>query len=283
MSDDYISRGVPLLDLEVKGRTVTAYAAVFGQPAEIRDGHGHYMEEIGRSAFNKSAKETGLKAGVFYNHGMTIHGTPSDLYSIPLGVPLSVTPDAKGLLTVSRYNNTATADAVLEAIRDGGVKGHSFTGKIFRSNPERMPRTTRGGELPRVVRTELGLREYGPTPFPAYSQAEITAVRSIAPFGLGAVLSDDERARLLYELLMRTTQLPAPGASVTSPEADPVEPIAERDHSERNRDLIRDRIARSGVLEWQQTAASSATAGTDDPSSRSEAEPPDAPRFSRTA
>jgi HK97 family phage prohead protease len=260
---DYISRGVPLLDLEVKGRTVTAYAAVFDTPAEIRDGQGHYIEEIGRSAFNKSAKESGLKAGVFYNHGMTIHGTPSDLYSIPLGVPISVTPDAKGLLTVSRYNNTSTADAVLEAIRDGGVKGHSFTGRIIRSNPERMPRS-KGGDLPKVTRTELGLREYGPTPFPAYSQAEITSVRSVAMSGLGGVLSEDERARLLYELLMRTTQLAAPVALITPSGADPVEPIAESDHSERNRQLIRDRIARSGVKEWQQTAASSSATGKTD-------------------
>lgn len=258
---DYISRGVPLLDLEVKGRTVTAYAAVFDTPAEIRDGQGHYIEEIGRSAFNKSAKESGLKAGVFYNHGMTIHGTPSDLYSIPLGVPVSVTPDAKGLLTVSRYNNTATADAVLEAIRDGGVKGHSFTGRIIRSSPEKMPRTSRGGDLPKITRTELGLREYGPTPFPAYTQAEITSVRSVALPGLGGVLSEDEKARLLYELLMRTTQLAAPVALITPPGADPVEPIADSDHSERNRQLIRDRIARSGVLEWQQTAASSSATG----------------------
>jgi HK97 family phage prohead protease len=264
---DYISRGVPLLDLDVKGRTVTAYAAVFDTPAEIRDSQGHYIEDISRSAFNKSAKEAGLKAGVFYNHGMTIHGTPSDLYSIPLGVPVSVTPDAKGLLTVSRYNNTATADAVLEAIRDGGVKGHSFTGRIIRSSPERMPRASRGGDLPKITRTELGLREYGPTPFPAYSQAEIQSVRSVALSGGGAVLSEDEKARLLYELLMRTTQLAAPVASITPSGADPVEPIAESDHSERNRQLIRDRISRSGVLAWKPTAkSSSATAPTDGPS-----------------
>ena len=256
---DYISRGVPLIDLEVKGRTVTAYAAVFDTPAEIRDGQGHYIEDIGRSAFNKSAKESGLKAGVFYNHGMTIHGTPSDLYSIPLGVPVSVTPDAKGLLTVSRYNNTATADAVLEAIRDGGVKGHSFTGRIIRSSPERMPKMSRSGDLPRITRTELGLREYGPTPFPAYSQAEIMSVRSVAMSGLGAVLSEDEKARMLYELLMRTTQLAAPGASVTPSGADPVEPSVDDAHSERNRHLIRDRIARSGVMEWDATRST----GTD--------------------
>lgn len=259
---DIISRGVPLLDLEVKGRTVTAYAAVFDSPTEIRDAHGHYNESIGRTAFNKTAKESGMRAGVFYNHGFTIHGTPSDLYSIPIGVPVSVTPDRKGLLTVSRFNGTPAADAVLEAINSGGVKGYSFTGKIIHSNPEKMPRMTRG-ELPMVVRTELGLREYGPTPFPAYEDAEIVGIRSVALGGTGAVLSEQEKAKLLFELLMRATQLIGPDASVTAPSAaDPVAPVT--DHAERNRTLIRDRIMRSGVHQWQTPArSSSATAETD--------------------
>ncbi len=28
------------------------------------------------------------RCGVFYNHGMTLHGTPSDRNSLPVGVPL---------------------------------------------------------------------------------------------------------------------------------------------------------------------------------------------------
>src|SRR6266568_7666268 len=36
------------------GRTVEAYAAVFGEPAEIQDHEGHYVEVIDPSAFNRA-------------------------------------------------------------------------------------------------------------------------------------------------------------------------------------------------------------------------------------
>jgi uncharacterized protein len=268
---DYISRGVPITDLEVQGRTVTAYAAVFNQPAEITDGHGHYMETIDPRAFNRTIKGAGAKAGVFYNHGMTIHGTPSESGSIPIGVPTSITADRKGLLTVSRYNGTPMADAVLEAMRDGAIPGYSFTGRIIRSSPERLPRA-RGGELPTITRTELGLKEYGPTPFPAYTGAEIVSVRSAMLAG-HAMMSEDELAeKILNLLLTRATRASDPVLPVTAPAPDDASDSPS--HSERNRILIRDRIMRSGVLEWTQPASSSATAVTDDPSTPSEAEPP---------
>jgi HK97 family phage prohead protease len=261
---DYISRGVPLADLEVKGRTVTAYAAVFDQPAEISDGHGHYMETIDRTAFNRTIKGAGQKAGVFYNHGMTIHGTPSEAGSIPIGVPTSITADRKGLLTVTRYNNSPMADVVLEAIGNGGIPGYSFTGRIIRSNPDRVPKQ-RGGDLPTISRMELGLKEYGPTPFPAYSGAEIVSMRS-AMLGERAIMSEDELAEKLFNMLLnRATRLgdPAPLATAPAPGAA----SDSHEHSERNRQLIRDRIERSGVLAWQPTAkSSSATAPTDGPS-----------------
>jgi hypothetical protein len=114
---------------------------------------------------------------VFYHHGMTLHGTPSDLGAVPIGSPVAIRADSKGLRTVTRYNRSELADSVLEAIRNGDIKGYSFRGRIFQSNPARMPRV-RSGVLPSVTRTELGLTEYGPTPSPAYVEAGILAMRS---------------------------------------------------------------------------------------------------------
>lgn len=245
----YISRGVPLTDLEVKGRTITAYAAVFDTPAEIHDGHGHYNEIIARSAFNRTIKNNGTRAAVFYNHGMTIHGTPSDAGSIPIGSPQSITADKKGLLTVSRFNATPLADAVLEAINDGGVTGYSFTGRMVHSDPERLPRA-RQRELPTITRTELGLKEYGPTPFPYYESAEILSVRSATQLPR-AIMSKEDEATLLYELLMRATRTFDPAAIATPEGPGTHEDDAPEGHLSRNRDVIRDRIARSGVLTWQ--------------------------------
>lgn len=156
------------------GRTVTAYAAVFGQDAEIRDQHGHYIERIDPRAFAKTLQETRPeRIHVLYNHGFDATGRPNMLGSVPIGTPLEVKADGRGLLTITRYNKSELADAVLAAINDGQIRGQSFRGRVFKSN--RQPSKT---GLPTITRTELGLREYGPTHAPAYEGAGILAVRS---------------------------------------------------------------------------------------------------------
>lgn len=160
------------------GRTVEAYAAVFGVPTEIRDQHGHYLEKIDRTAFNRTLSHGIDRVGVFYNHALTMHGTPAEgAGSVPIGSPVDIRADGKGLRTVTRFNRSDLADHVLEAIRNGDIKGYSFRGQIFRSTPSRIPKA-RGGSLPTVTRTELGLVEYGPTPRPAYADASVLAMRS---------------------------------------------------------------------------------------------------------
>jgi HK97 family phage prohead protease len=160
------------------GRTVEAYAAVFDVPAEIKDQFGHYMEVIHRTAFNRTLSHGIGRIGVFYNHAMTMHGTPAEgAGSVPIGSPLSIRVDGRGLRTVTRYNRGELADHVLAAISNGDIKAYSFRGRTIQSNPKRVPRS-RNGQLPTVTRTELGLSEYGPTPAPAYVDASIVAVRS---------------------------------------------------------------------------------------------------------
>jgi HK97 family phage prohead protease len=172
------------------GRLVEAYATAFNAPAEIHDHEGHYLEEIDPAAFNKvladiSRSRAGFgKVKVMYNHGMTIHGTPSERGSMPIATTVDIRPEARGLLTLARYSATPFADEVLENIRNGSITAQSFTGRIVRSSPQ-LRRGERyrpsGAELTRVRRTELGLKEYGPTPFEAYSGAEILGVRMSTP------------------------------------------------------------------------------------------------------
>lgn len=181
------------------GRTVTAYAAVFDVPTEVRDQHGHYTEDIHRAAFNRTVKAGKARAVCLYNHGMTLDGKPNGLLQVPLGTPLEIRPDGKGLLTVTRYNKGPVADQVLAAIDAGDIKGQSFRGRIIRSNPNgRIPRARPGQPLPKVTRLELGLSDYGPTPVPYYEGADIVAVRSVVQ--LVDQLDDDERAELLAAL-----------------------------------------------------------------------------------
>src|SRR6185437_854776 len=171
------------------GRLVEAYAAVFNVPAEIHDQHGDYNEENDPASFNRSIDHASRSSRspfrCIYNHGMTLQGTPSDRGSIPIGTPEEVRAETRGLLTRTRYNETSLADDVLEAIRSGGITAQSYTGRILRSSPElrrgEKYRPGRDGRYITVRRLELALREYGPTPFPAFSGAEILGVRMSTP------------------------------------------------------------------------------------------------------
>jgi HK97 family phage prohead protease len=174
------------------GRTVEAFAAVFDDPAEIQDFEGHYVETIDRAAFNKVIADASRARGgfpgsvkVLYNHGMTIQGTPSERFSMPIGVPVEIRAEQRGLLTRTRYNDTPLAEEILENIRSGSITSQSFTGRIVRSDPQLRRgdrhRPDSAGTLRTVRRTELGLREYGPVLWPAYSGAEILGVRMSTP------------------------------------------------------------------------------------------------------
>ena len=224
-----IERAVPLADLEVKGRTVTAYAAAFDSPASVYDPQfnpARHLESVARSAFTRALNAgAGRKAKVLFNHGKTIDGTPSERYSMPIATPEEVRADGRGLLTVSRYANTPLADEVLELIRNESITGQSFRGAVYKY-------AERGGI---VELTECGLREYGPCPFPAYADAEIVSIRSAADL-MEAVtgLTPEQRAELARLLSSSNTSnnpdtpivgldaAPAPeGTAAVTPDEDP--------------------------------------------------------------
>lgn len=220
------SRSYPLEDISIRsggdGRTVEAYAAVFDTPTTIVDHDGHYTEVLDRTAFNRAVSDSApqgsrqsWKVGVFYNHGMTMLGTPSDRHSMPVGTPLEIRVEPRGLLTVTRYNRTSLADEILENIREGAISGYSFSGMFKRSTPVRPRggfRADSAGNLPVVRRMESSLREYGPTPFPAYEAASIMGMR--AQQILANVYTPEE----LYSLFEQG--LFVPGARNDSPDTD---------------------------------------------------------------
>ena len=215
-------RSFPLEDISIRagsdGRTVDAYATVFDTPAPIHDQDGDYIEVIDRRAFDRilpkvapSGGRSAWRVGVFYNHGMTLHATPSDRNSVPIGIPLEIKADDHGLFTRTRYHKGELADQILEAIREGSLSAYSVSGRFDRSAPPPPRggfRPDRRGNLPTVRRTESTLREYGPTPFPAYQDAAITGVRS----------------EQIMEQLQRITELLRSGAPLDSPELVPAAP-----------------------------------------------------------
>ena len=212
-------RAFPLEDIAIRsggdGRTVEAYAAVFDRAVPIRDAQGEYLEQIAHGAFRKTISDKGTNFGVFYNHARGIHGQPSDLFSLPLGVPLEVREDAHGVVTVTRYNQTPLAEQVLESIRNGDIRGQSFSGRFVKSTPEAPKfgyRAGADGELTTVTRTEVAMLEYGPTPFPAYDEAAILGVRAM----LSSLVTEEQ----LQHLLAVTLQ----GADDASAHSAPAEP-----------------------------------------------------------
>jgi HK97 family phage prohead protease len=244
------SRTFALEDIQISrahsdGRTVEAYAAVFDTPTEVMDQHGHYTEVIAPSAFNKTLAERARKVGVFYNHGYNLAGQPDMLGSVPIGTPVEIRADNRGLFTVTRYNKSALADSVLEAIRNGDITGQSFRGRIYKSTPQRVPGRRSGEPLPTVTRTELGLTEYGPTPSPVYEGAHILAVRAeqVAASIQGL---DDEQRRALIRMLSSTTPREPETTATPNPGAGTEEP---RPHSGRMEWIaLRRSMREQGVL-----------------------------------
>jgi len=220
------TRSFALDDISIRaggdGRTVDAYATVFDIPAHIRDQDGEYEEVNDRSMYNRAVADAApaggrqsWRVGVFYNHGMTIYQTPSDLYSMPVGVPLEIRPDGRGLFTRTRYVVGQLGDTIIDGIREGLLTTYSVSGAYLRSDPP-VPRggfrKGRDGKMPTVRRMEATLREYGPTPFPAYPEAEVVGMRAEWAALMLSNLPPGERERLA--LMLRA------GAPLDSPDVD---------------------------------------------------------------
>lgn len=230
------------------GRTVEAYAAVFNTPKEIHDRNGDYMETIHPTAFNRTLSNGADTRSLYmFNHGLRVtDGQPDSLAQVPIGSPVSVRADGRGLRTVARLNRSPLAEATLEAVRAGDIKGYSFRGNAYRSDPAKTPRARRGEALPTVTRMELSLADFGPTPTPYYEEAEILAVRSAAMlFSEINGLDESERADL-YRMMLAVT---------TPPGQEDPEPIATPSPGPGPADS---RIARSGrqaqLLLWAEQA-----------------------------
>jgi HK97 family phage prohead protease len=221
-----LTRSMPLLDLERSGsdgRTVTAYASTFDDPYPVSDFDGQYDEIINRTAFNRHLGQHGFGGvKVLVNHGMTMFQTPSERFGLPIGTPLDVRPDSKGLLTVTRYANTDLADEVLQLIEDDAITAMSFRGPIIRSA---APVRVAGRRT--IERLELGLIEYGPVALaPANPNARIMAVRALMLAEQLEELTDDERAELLAAL-QAATPTPDPVVSPDTPDTAEPAPVAD--------------------------------------------------------
>lgn len=176
------SRTYQLEDMTIRadgsGRVAEAYFAVFSPiRSEVVDQDGHYYEENASSLLTKTLAERGLNIPVFYNHARTLDGTPSGELSIPVGKPLEIKTDKRGVFSVVRYLDNPLADSVWDGIRHKVINGMSYSGRFIKS-VKSYPQGRSRGQLPLIVRHEAALREFGPTAIPQFPEAEILGTRA---------------------------------------------------------------------------------------------------------
>lgn len=198
MSNDEILQARPvertytLDDMHVRsdggGRIVEAYAAIFDSQTEVADQDGHYNETLSRAAFTRTLQHKGTNFGVLFNHGRTVDGEPNPAATMPIGVPLVVRADEKGLYTETRYLDNPLADWTLNAIKEGALRAQSFSGR-FRRSIRSYPQGRSAGNLPLITRQEIEMREYGPAVFAAYEGASILGTRSATDLFVRSLLA----------------------------------------------------------------------------------------------
>jgi HK97 family phage prohead protease len=196
---------------EGDGRSLSGYAAVFGQPTEIDSWEGCFTETIRQGAFKKSIRES--TPVMQFDHGR--HPL---IGSIPIGSIDDLHEDDQGLYVEARITDNWLMQPVRDAIAEGSVNGMSFRFEVVREEwrdaqgkvvqPQDvmdllwMPGDR--GPLQREL-IELKCRELGPVVFPAYAGTSV----SVRARGMADGLAhDDQMAREIRRSLARDAALP---------------------------------------------------------------------------
>jgi HK97 family phage prohead protease len=150
------------LNIEIKAnsskREVEAYASTFGNKDLVGD-------IVVKGAFSKTISEkfaSGAKNDikVLWQH----------MPSMPIGLPIHMEEDSKGLYTVSKLSNTRAADEALSLVQDKVVDKMSIGYDVIKDEY-----STEGARLLK----ELKLYEYSLVTFPANEQADILGSKSL--------------------------------------------------------------------------------------------------------
>jgi HK97 family phage prohead protease len=180
---DFTSRVSSVDDIAIRsdgsGRIVEAYITPFHGDAdrgqEVRDNEGHYWEKNQYGAFTKTLAERGMDFAVLFNHGKTYDGRTAGELMVPIGVPREIEQHQRGVFSATEYLENPLADAALDAVKKGAIRGYSYSGRFMKSVRQRAAKR---GELPTITRSEIAMREYGPVLFPAHADASILGTRA---------------------------------------------------------------------------------------------------------
>lgn len=149
---EYKSLPFDTKDVSASERMIAGYASTFGNVDEVGD-------TIERGAFAESIKSRfpAKQVKVLWQH------------RDPLGLPVKMVEDDKGLYVEARISKTRLGDEALELMRDGVVDRMSIGFSTVRSED------TDTGRLLK----DLTLYEFSPVTFPADTHAAITNVKQL--------------------------------------------------------------------------------------------------------
>jgi HK97 family phage prohead protease len=134
------------------------------------------VEKIAPGAFSKTLRERGRKIPIMFSHGRD-----PQIGEMTLGRVRDLHEDAEGVAyEVELFDGIPP---LLLAGLKAGSYGASFRAKLVKDQFDPKPGKSRHNPLglPESVVTELSLREFGPTPVPAYetTSAEVRSVTDV--------------------------------------------------------------------------------------------------------
>lgn len=160
--------------VDLDARTFTGYASTW----ELDKG----SDIIVKGAFSKTLQESADRVKVLWQH------------DAPIGKPVSMVENEKGLLVTGRVSKTRLGDEALELMKDGVVDRMSI-GYII---PE--GKSEYNGDGVRVIR-EVKLMEFSPVTFPMNDGAVITGVKNISDALHGGITLSKEESKSLADML----------------------------------------------------------------------------------
>ncbi|SEM81517.1 HK97 family phage prohead protease [Paenibacillus sp. OV219] len=188
MSKEKVLRFIPADNIEVRSsegesttRTIAGYVVKFNQRSQLI--WGEFYERVAKGAFSSSLRDNTIKA--FWNHrsdfvlGSTKNAT------------LRLWEDDVGLRFEIDLPNNSWGNDAFESIQRGDVDGVSF-GFYVRADTWQYLKEE---DVYERTLLDVNLFEVSPTPFPAYTDSEVSQ-RSINELG---ITSKEQRKRELQQ------------------------------------------------------------------------------------
>jgi HK97 family phage prohead protease len=171
--------------------------AIFNKWVEVDSAlEGHFMERIAPGAFRKTVREAADRIKVLFSHGKD----PYIGYHV-LGNIEVLREDDDGMAYEVRLFDDDVTRRLMPGLQ-AGAYGASFRADALKNDEQYPPRRSdyNPKRLPEVTRSELKLKEFGPTPFPMYAEAT-AVVRSLTDdFAFMGLVRDPAKLREVLEV-----------------------------------------------------------------------------------